>query len=534
MLVYREGGRRVHTRTLLAELGRDVDALCASSSRSALSALLRAADLECALADAGVDAPECAALTSALAERWLSGDASEPPIDVRALFAREVPESLVLGRPEGYAYYGLHPRLYAELAAECRLGASEAAVVGVRSIGTSLSAVVRAALRRRGIAAERLTVRPTGHPWTRSLQLSPAECRFIETHREAHFLVVDEGPGLSGSTLLAVGEALASRGVPARRITFLCGHEVARPEALLAPDAAARWARFRALAVTRLEPPEGARDFSAGAWRARTHGTSSSWPGAWISRERLKFWFEDRAELWKFEGLPPYDDAVRRRAELMFESGFGPALREAEPGFLAYRWHTGVSGAAERVDTALVRRLARYVAFRERAFRAEIDEAQPLAEMARLNVEEALGLALPARFELPLERVVIPDGRMAPHEWVTSPGAEPLKVDGVDHGDDHLFPGPTDVAWDLAGAIVEWQLDDQARAALLEAYARESGDDVRSRLDAYVIAYCAFQLGCLAFAVHDSDTGEQARLERARPRYESAIRRALGSCTAAL
>ena len=26
------------------------------------------------------------------------------------------------------------------------------------------------------------------------------------------------------------------------------------------------------------------------------------------------------------------------------------------------------------------------------------------------------------------------------------------------HGDDHFFPGPTDIAWDLAGTIVEWEL----------------------------------------------------------------------------
>ena len=38
-----------------------------------------------------------------------------------------------------------------------------------------------------------------------------------------------------------------------------------------------------------------------------------------------------------------------------------------------------------------------------------------------------------------------------------------MKVDAAAHGDDHGFPGPVDVAWDLAGAVVEWELGGAAR-----------------------------------------------------------------------
>src|SRR5207302_4552914 len=54
---------------------------------------------------------------------------------------------------------------------------------------------------------------------------------------------------------------------------------------------------------------------------------------------------------------------------------------------------------------------------------------------------------------------VLVDGRMQPHEWIRSKDGTIIKVDGCTHGDDHFFPGPTDIAWDLAGAIVEWSLD---------------------------------------------------------------------------
>ena len=91
--------------------------------------------------------------------------------------------------PEGYAFYALHPALYASAAAHLPPG--DWRVIGIRSIGTSLSAVVAAALG----APPPVTVRPTGHPFARELRLS-AE---LEAEWAAHagpFVVVDEGPVL--------------------------------------------------------------------------------------------------------------------------------------------------------------------------------------------------------------------------------------------------------------------------------------------------------------------------------------------------
>ena len=65
---------------------------------------------------------------------------------------------------------------------------------------------------------------------------------------------------------------------------------------------------------------------------------------------------------------------------------------------------------------------------------------------------------------------------MMPYEWIAAPGAPPLKLDATAHGDDHLFPGPVDVAWDLAGAIVEWRMSASARRIFLDGYRHASGD----------------------------------------------------------
>ncbi len=53
------------------------------------------------------------------------------------------------------------------------------AVLGIRSIGVTLSAVACAALRLRGIECRRFTVRPTGHPYDRKLELTPEFCEWI-------------------------------------------------------------------------------------------------------------------------------------------------------------------------------------------------------------------------------------------------------------------------------------------------------------------------------------------------------------------
>lgn len=81
--------------------------------------------------------------------------------------------------PEGFAYYALHPLDYADLVARLELNVSSALVVGVRSIGTTISAVATAKLREFGIAASRFTVRPTGHPYERACKFDAVQLRVI-------------------------------------------------------------------------------------------------------------------------------------------------------------------------------------------------------------------------------------------------------------------------------------------------------------------------------------------------------------------
>jgi hypothetical protein len=126
---------------------------------------------------------------------------------------------------------------------------------------------------------------------------------------------------------------------------------------------------------------------------------------------------------------------------------------------------------------------------------------------------------------LPIERPVIPDARMSPHEVVRARDGQLFKTDATSDGDDHLLPGPTDIAWDLAGVIHEWDLSTSAAATLLDRYRRRSGDDARARLPGYLVAYGLFRAAFWKMAA-DSSRGDDehprlvAAFARARTRLE--------------
>jgi hypothetical protein len=84
---------------------------------------------------------------------------------------------------------------------------------------------------------------------------------------------------------------------------------------------------------------------------------------------------------------------------------------------------------------------------------------------------------------------------MMPHEWLSSDGGELLKLDAGSHGDNHFFPGPCDIAWDVAGAIVEWELQGEAREQFIREYEARSGDAITERLAPYLLAYTIFCMG---------------------------------------
>jgi hypothetical protein len=577
VIVYADRPREAATETLLARVRAALRRLGqgpAVEYESTVELLVAFGDLETALVDALE--PECdtdAAASRALRRvshaigrllhaSWRADAAAarhwreRVTAGVAALDSRSWPALVSPRVPEGYVFYSVRPETYLEAArrffAESR--PRRVVCIGLRSIGVSLGAVVAATLSASGVAVRSFALRPRGHPFDRGLVLSAQLERELRGAAEDAFVaIVDEGPGLSGSSLTGVARAMGDMGVPDERIVLFPSWQ-ADPDRFVSAEAARRWRRHRShvghfedlwLHNSRLAGAFAATaltDLSAGRWRPLLFADDTAQPAAHPHHERRKYLArveksgEPRHQLVKFSGLGDYGRAALARARALADGGFGPQPRALRHGFLAMDFVSGRPLTPADVSPAFLEAAADYVALVSRL------DAQPepvaferLLGMMRENVGEALGpggVAALARLGtaaavVAAGRAIAIDGRMLPHEWLLA-GDRYVKTDGVDHHDDHLFPGRQDVAWDVAGTVVEFELDDGAAAAFASACSGRLGDPgMERRLPFYTVAYLAYRLGYCALAAASVDEHERRRFEALTGRYRERLGAAL-------
>jgi hypothetical protein len=519
--IFRDGRRKTSGSGMLSKL---ICFLKSSGPGSLTDALIQAGELECGLADLGHPGAGAASqLTDALAERLCGGTSR----DLLQLAKRiKLPESISIAPPEGFTYYALHPLDFSRLAERLPAGHASWAVIGIRSIGTTVSATTAAALRISGRSAQRITVRPEGHPYDRCLSFDQTQLQWVRKQLQvsAQFLIVDEGPGRSGSTFLSVAEELGRAGVPAENIT-IAGSRSLDAASLCAHNAATRWQKFRFLATI---PSVNSRfkDCSyvgGGEWRAVFCEDEGSWPASWIQMERLKFLSSDRSTLFKFEGMGRVGAQVRERAAALSRAGLGPRAEEAGDGFLAYSVMPGAMLSRLNLCRSLLDHIAKYCAFRLANFSCQGSVHAELPHMLAHNLEQEFGWTSPLDTEhLLTARPALADGAMHPCEWILAANGRIIKTDGISHGDNHFFPGPCDIAWDLAGTAVEWELKADAIEYLVRQFQRHSGVEVSKRLPAHILAYCVFRLGFCKMGLSTArGSKEEGRLYSAYRKYRN-------------
>jgi hypothetical protein len=523
MYIYRTETRVIRPRQQLTQIG---------ASSDATDVLMGAGELESGVSDAlcpEADGwnPTLAALRGAsLAAGRFFLDRQRIPEVIDALDALatlELPPHVEVGVPEGYAYYGLYPETYAAAAGRFHDDSrpERVAVIGIRSIGASLSAVAAAALEARGCEVRSWTVRPRGHPFYRRLALSPELERQFRAHAGWHFAIVDEGPGLSGSSFACVAQKLEELGVPDERIVFLPSWDP-DPRRLVSETAGSRWPRHCKY-VAPFQAGAALQDLSAGQWRKAVYPNAGAWPAVQPQHERRKYL--DGRTLLKFAGLGRFGSAKLPRAFELGEAGFSPRALGFENGFLRLEFIEGRPLAAGDRGPALISAMARYLAHLHREYAA--DRGARFDDLLRMiGTNTCLDAARLERFRTPATsaRPVAIDGRMLPHEWMLT-AAGYLKADSLDHHDDHFMPGCTDIAWDLAGASIEFGLTPRETRHLVETYSALSGDrEVEMRLPFFRIAYLAFRLGYATVAQNTVDDPEEAaRFAALATRYRARI-----------
>ena len=528
MYVFRDGKQKRRTASLLDTVNERIRAQAAP-----LDVLLCAGELEAALCDAGFEWPQVAQLTDRAARSLVEGR-EQFSGEREIVLPSDAPAELTVGVPEGFAFYALHPLAFAKLAREVH-SPGPAAVIGIRSIGATLSAVVAASLHA---SVERTTVRPQGDPYRRSTTFSRAQEHWIERQvaRRATFYITDEGPGLSGSSLIGACEALEQAGVPRERITILCTADP-HPESLLSENGAQRWRRYRSFRSAPYLPAalQGSTWYNADHWRARVFGHSPDaphrWPAAWKQLESTKYLSSNWRELYRFVGYGHYGRPVIERYQALAAEQLGPGT-EAVEGFAKFELLGGSAFTSPNWNEKTQHFIVRYLSQRPKLLRADEDVAsrncEAVREMVARNTHLLKGEAV--RVRLALERPVYADNRMQPYKFMRSPLGM-RKLDGAAHGDDHFFPGPCDIAWDIAGAIYEWRLSDTARESLLRDYVAATGDlFIRSRLRDWSIAYLAFRCGyCLMAANAERGSVECERFLRDARYYCEQLDVAIGN-----
>lgn len=368
MLVYREQSTRVATRPLLAALARDVAAL-ARQARPAYDDLVSAL-IDCGEAATGVADALCPQVddshpvvrqleraTRAVARAVCEGWAGAPEVSAGHLaVARatiedasrgELPLSVCRPVSEGFAYYALSPETYIEAARRFaeRARGVPCVCIGVRNIGTALGALVAATLDREGVDVWFCTVRPHGHPFARRTSLGPDMQAWFRARAHGCFAVVDEGPGLSGSSLASVAAAVEALGVAPDRIVMMPSWETDGSH-FPAEEVRARWARHGRIAASFesvwLDDGRLARAWSAdrledlGAGRWRNGRPVEDWPAAHPQHERRKCRVTRGGEVeWvKFAGYGHYGRRTLDRATQLAEAGWSPPVRAIEGGWL--------------------------------------------------------------------------------------------------------------------------------------------------------------------------------------------------------
>lgn len=459
-------------------------------------------------------------LGGAVIRSWTDGAAPPAAIVAEAvarLATLALPERVETKDAEGYAHYALYPESYA-MAARALRGTAPT-VIGLRSIGLGLGAVVAAATG----ASLSLSLRPIGDPFARELALSDALRDSLARRRDGLFAVVDEGPGLSGSSFAAVADLLERIGVPRRNLHFFPSHRnppggAARRETLALWQAAPRHVvSFEELAldtpelrhrlaswVEDLTGPALAplQDIGAGRWRELS--SAAAVHPASPQKERRKFLLrsERGVFLLRFAGLGAKGQATLRRAGILARSGLTVEPLGLRHGFLVERWQEEAAALDANGDRpGLIVQLADYLAFRARHLPAPAESGAAPAELDRMrrqNLRELLAsdqhaATLPPVPPERLVRRVETDNRMHAWEWLRRPDGRIVKTDAVDHCDAHDLVGCQDITWDVVGAKIELDLPDEVVRDLCARLRRMGCALDPGLLDFYESCYLIFQ-----------------------------------------
>jgi hypothetical protein len=382
----------------------------------------------------------------------------------------------------------------------------------------------------------------------------PQKCKLL-VNPKTWVIVADEGPGLSGSTICGTLRKINECGVPRER-TVIFPSWIPDGKLFISANARSMWDRYKKYLGSfdklwirngRMEKQfdkEIYKEISCGMWRPYILKDENTFPAVHPNHERRKYILREHGQnsfsIAKFAGLGRYGEKVVKRGRILAQAGFTPALNSFANGFVDMEFIEGDLVTSGVLDTNLLDTVARYCTYLKVNCAAKpVTTYHSAMEMIRVNVEEGLGSSwlrsvdlLEKKHNAPVyeDDIVSIDGRMFPHKWIKTDRGY-VKIDHLEHHADEFFHGPQNIAWDLAGFSVEFELSQKKRDTLVELYIHYSNDrTIIERLPFFLIAYLSFKLGYVTLASQSlQGQADALRFDMLKKKHKEHLIKSLGN-----
>lgn len=446
---------------------------------------------------------------------------------VNNLKTEKIPQTINNSVPEGFVYYGLYPETYLEAAENFykEIKPENVTVIGLRSIGTQLSAIVAALLENCNCNVNTFTVRPQGHPFDRFLKLDSSVIDKIRCDNRSYVILVDEGPGLSGSSIGGSLREMIKLGIQDEKLVIFPSW-MSDENNFISENAKTMWKKCRKYVgsfenqwvknhkLENILKKKIIFDISSGRWRGKKFKDESEYPAVNPQHERRKYLIEDDSYkgssrwLAKFVGLGKYGRKSVLRADILSEFGFSPHIHKLKSGFAVMEYVDGKPLSSKDKNSSLFDFVIKYLSCINQNMTVSNQNVSydHMMEMIYCNIEEGLGSDWCQFIEDKLkmtshayeESPVSIDGRMMPQDFLKTPDGI-LKVDHIEHNSDQFFYGCQNIAWDVVGFCVEFNLDHIQTDQFIKQF-KTVDPHIHSKTPFFMVAYLAFRLGYVTLA----------------------------------